>query len=171
MKIYQLFILFGFLVSCTMNYKSNRFEKDNHRQQSTDDSQRKFKNMNRVYSNNRRLDSNAQSNLLMDLDVLIIEQNDTLFVDYLVASQNFLNTNGDSTVFAGYFFEKDVIDNEVTFSILNFNENYFKDTPFVYSLKLKFSENMDTLYWEMLERVARLPKKDTLLKSLDPFYE
>lgn len=170
MKKNIIFISLGFLISCTLQSNSGNQLNNNHHH-SQIDIQRKFKNFNQTYVNNGQPKYIANRFIEYDLVVLLKEMNDTIFFDYMLVSQDFINSNHDSTVFAGYFLEEDVIENEVKFYIQNFNDNSFPDIPYPYSLKLKFSDNMDTIYWEMLERAARLPQRDTLIKTHEIFYE
>lgn len=130
-----------------------------------------FKKGDNVYSNFRFLNDSMQETLdKWDMDIYIKNSNDTLLFDYIVMSQYFINTNGDSTQFSGYFFEKDIIENKVTFPIVNSYKKGFDPELYFYRLELEFSLNFDTVYWKLLDKVNYLPTKDTLV-IIDDLYQ
>lgn len=126
-----------------------------------------------VYSNFRYLnDSSMQAGITKwDMDIFIKNRNDTLLFDYIVMSQHFINTNGDSTEFSGYFFEKDIIENKIVFPIVNSYKKGFDSQVYFYRLQLEFSTDFDTVYWTLLDRVNHLPRKDTLIRINESFIE
>lgn len=133
----------------------------------------KFNNRFPLYLNYSNYDFLIQKydNLAMQLQwvsgVNFDSKNDTVFMSYIVSCEKFINSGKpDSIDYAGYFLQKNIINNQVILKIKNYRysgdetaENDFKYTD----VKLTFSKNFDTLYWKLLESSPYLLDEDTII--------
>lgn len=101
------------------------------------------------------------------LGVNFDRKNDTVFMSYIVSSEKFINSgNPDSIDYAGYFLQKNIINNQVILKIKNYRYSWDEtaENDFKYAdVKLTFSKNFDTLYWKLLESSPYLLDEDTLI--------
>ena len=111
--------LIEFLISCNSNVK------------------KEFQIQNNYFANT---DGNS-------LKIHFAKSKDTVFLRYIFIydNGNYLNAPNDSTDYAGYFLQKNLKNNKISFNVKDYRE-YWRDSSRIYKLNLTFLTD-STLKW------------------------
>lgn len=99
-------------------------------------------------------------------EVHFAQKYDTIFMGYFVSNGEFINGSADSLDYAGYFLINELIDNQVTFKvkIYRYYNDSMKDEDLIFAnLNLEFTDNYDTIYWNVIGLGSYLVQNDTLV--------